>query len=283
MTTATKIIECPRDAMQGVKRFIPTDLKVQYLNALLRVGFDTLDFGSFVSPKSIPQMADTAQVLERLDLDGNTRLLAIVANERGVEEAVVYDAIAYLGFPLSVSGTFQKRNTNRTIDQAFEVVAFAQEHCERRSKELVVYLSMAFGNPYGDVYDVDIIEAFVSRLGALGVGVVSLADTVGLATPTMVKDIFATMIPKFPHVEFGAHLHALPDQALDKVQAALDGGCRRIDGALGGFGGCPMAADELVGNVDTKTIVKALGSRGWPLHIQREPLGQAEQMAGVIF
>ncbi|MBC8154495.1 MAG: hydroxymethylglutaryl-CoA lyase [Bacteroidetes bacterium] len=257
-----KLIECPRDAMQGLAHFVPTDLKIRYLNALLRVGFDTLDFGSFVSAKAVPQMRDTPELLAGLDLSQTpTKLLAIVANVRGAEQAISYPEIAYLGFPLSVSETFQLRNTNKTIAQAFEEVAQMQALCAEADKSLVVYLSMGFGNPYGDVYSPELVADFTQKLIGLGVGIIAPSDTVGTSTPDGIEALFTHLIRQFPGVEFGAHLHGRPGEAPAKVQAALRAGVSRIDGALRGFGGCPMADDHLTGNLPTEEIMELLGDR----------------------
>jgi hydroxymethylglutaryl-CoA lyase len=250
-----KIIECPRDAMQGMEGFIPTPLKIRYLNQLLKVGFDTIDFGSFVSPKAIPQMRDTAQVLAGLSLtDSKARLLAIVANVRGAEDACKFDEISYLGFPLSLSETFQVRNTNKTIVEALNAVEEMQTLCLKHRKALVVYLSMGFGNPYGDPYDVGIVGKFVDILNTLEIKIISLADTVGVATPKLIGELFADLVTRFHGIEFGVHLHSNPATAREKISAAHLAGCRRFDGAIKGYGGCPMADDKLVGNIATETI-----------------------------
>ncbi len=278
-----KVIECPRDAMQGIEAFIPTATKAEYLNKLLEVGFDTLDFGSFVSPKAIPQMRDTAEVLAGLDLGSTeTRLLAIVANVRGAEDACQFPEIAYLGFPLSISETFQLRNTNRTIAQAFEIVEKIQGLCVSNGKEQVVYLSMGFGNPYGDPYSAEVITDFIERLQRLGIRIVSLADTVGMATGPEVHGVMKGAIEAFPDLEIGAHLHAAPTQVEEKVLAVIDAGCKRIDGALRGFGGCPMAEDDLVGNVPTEKILSliAANEKSW---LQDEALQQALALSGNVF
>ena len=251
-----KIIECPRDAMQGIKTFIPTDLKVKYINKLLKVGFDTIDFGSFVSPKAVPQMQDTAAVLERLDKDKfSSKLLAIVANERGANEASGFTAIDYLGFPLSMSETFQQKNTNRSISQAFSTLEAIQNTCIKSGKKLVVYISMGFGNPYGDPYDSGEVSSFVEKLRDRQVEIISLSDTVGVAEPPLISEVFARLLPAYPEIEFGAHLHSTESYAVQKIEAAYNAGCRRFDGALKGFGGCPMAENELVGNIPTEKII----------------------------
>lgn len=256
-----KIIECPRDAMQGLHDFIPTATKIEYINQLLKVGFDTIDFGSFVSPKAIPQMRDTAEVLSGLDLTTTkSKLLAIVANVRGAKDASQFNEINYLGYPLSLSETFQRRNTNRSIDDAFNDLAEIQELSEDVEKTLVVYLSMGFGNPYGDPYEMDYVEEFVDRLDKMEVSVISLADTIGVSNPKNISTLFETIIPKFPHIEVGAHLHTTPETTREKVEAAYQSGCRRIDGAIMGFGGCPMAKDDLTGNMATERILDYLKS-----------------------
>lgn len=250
------LVECPRDAMQGWPHIIPTEKKIDYINSLLKVGFDTLDFGSFVSPKAIPQMADTRQVLAGLQLSGtSTRLLAIVANFRGAEEAADFDEISYLGFPFSISETFQLRNTNKTIEGSLATVEEMQELCIKREKELVVYISMGFGNPYGDHWSEEIVFQWVDALTLLGVKTISLADTVGLATPEQVFSVTDYLMMQVPDYTIGVHLHSSPHGRKAKIDAALQAGCRRFDGALKGIGGCPMAGDELVGNMDTEWMI----------------------------
>ncbi len=279
-----KLIECPRDAMQGLAHFVPTDLKIRYLNALLQVGFDTLDFGSFVSPKVIPQMRDTADVLAGLDLSRTkTKLLAIVANQRGAEEAVRHEAIRYVGFPLSVSETFQQRNANASIAEAFRVVGSIQKRCVQTGKELVVYLSMGFGNPYGDPYSPDLVGEFTNRLVQSGVGIIAPSDTVGSSTPAAIETLFSHLISAFPQVEFGAHLHALPGDGPAKVRAAWRAGVRRMDGALRGFGGCPMAADDLTGNLPTEEIIQTLSDEGAILTINQEAFQKALTLSAGVF
>src|SRR5260221_5576997 len=254
-----KLIECPRDAMQGLDEFIPTEKKVAYINQLLKVGFDTIDFGSFVSAKAIPQLRDTVDVLKKLDLSvTRSKLLAIVANPRGAEEAAQWDEISYLGFTLSISETFEQRNTNMSIEEALQTIDKIQSICTEKNKTLVVYISMGFGNPYGDPYDTGIVEWFASLLSALKVTIISLADTIGVSMPDQIQYLFKTLVPKFPNVEFGAHLHSNPAKAIEKIEAAFLSGCQRFDGAIKGFGGCPMAEDELVGNLATETILTYL-------------------------
>ena len=279
-----KLIECPRDAMQGLAHFVPTDLKIRYLNALLQVGFDTLDFGSFVSPKAIPQMRDTTEVLSRLDLSGTkTKLLAIVANVRGAEQAVAHNQIDYVGFPLSVSETFQQRNTNKSIAQAFTEVAAIQSLCGQQGKKLVVYLSMGFGNPYGDVYSPDLVGDFTAQLIQTGVRIIAPSDTVGSSTPEAIESLFTYLIGHFPEVEFGAHLHARPGDGPAKVRAAVRAGVQRIDGALRGFGGCPMAADTLTGNLPTEEIIQTLAQEGLKLAIDQEAFQKALMLSVGVF
>ncbi len=279
-----KIIECPRDAMQGLEEFIPTDQKVNYINQLLKVGFDTIDFGSFVSPKAIPQMRDTAAVLEKLDLSGSvSKLLAIVANKRGAEDACKFQQINYLGFPLSISETFQQRNTNKSISEALNVVSEIQELCQRHNKQQVVYISMGFGNPYGDPYEVSIVEQFTDILSTLGVQIVSLADTIGVSESAQIEYLFKSVITKFPAIELGAHLHSNPKTSMEKIEAAYNSGCQRFDGALMGFGGCPMAKDELVGNMATETILSFLDSKKGSPTLNRKEFAMALQMADRIF
>ncbi|WP_345373508.1 hydroxymethylglutaryl-CoA lyase [Algivirga pacifica] len=256
-----KIIECPRDAMQGIAEFIPTETKISYINQLIKIGFDTIDVGSFVSPKAIPQMRDTAEVLRGLDLhQANSKLLVIVANVRGALDALDFDEVATLGFPLSLSETFQQRNTNKSIEEAIKVVDRINDLCEQSYRKLVVYLSMGFGNPYGDAYSPELLTEFTEKLQEIGVQRVALADTVGTATPSMVKEVFEMVLPAFPEMEIGAHLHATPQDAYALVKAAYEAGCRRFDSAMGGLGGCPMAKDSLTGNISTETLVEYLMS-----------------------
>lgn len=251
-----KIVECPRDAMQGLSEFIPTEKKVDYLNMLLKVGFDTLDFGSFVSPKAIPQMRDTAAVLNGLNLaDTATKLLAIVANQRGANDACQFSEIQYLGYPFSVSETFQQRNTNKSIDASLSLVEEMQNMCVKHDKELVVYLSMAFGNPYGELWDEEIVAKWGEKLANLDVKTLALADTIGVSNADNISRLFNTLIPEFPEVEWGAHLHTTPDTWREKVAAAYASGCTRFDSAIKGLGGCPMAKDDLVGNMPTEKLL----------------------------
>ena len=251
-----KIIECPRDAMQGISEFIPTDIKTAYINQLLKVGFDTIDFGSFVSPKAIPQLRDTAKVLGQLDLDNtSSKLLSIIANTRGAIDACSFDEISYLGFPLSVSEQFQKRNTNKSITQALNDVEKIQNLALKNNKELVVYLSMAFGNPYSENYDPDIVAELTEKLHDLDIGIIALSDTIGVSNPTNIVPLFDTLIKEYSTIEFGAHFHTTSDAWEEKVTAAYLNGCRRFDAALKGFGGCPMAKDNLVGNMPTEKLI----------------------------
>jgi hydroxymethylglutaryl-CoA lyase len=251
-----KIIECPRDAMQGIKTFIPTERKVLYLQSLLRVGFDTLDFGSFVSPKAIPQMVDTAEVLARLDLSQTqSKLLAIIANTRGAELASEHKAIQYLGFPFSISENFQMRNTHKTIAESIVTLNEILEIADKSNKEVVAYLSMGFGNPYGDPWNVEIVGEWTEKMAGMGVKILSLSDTVGSSTPEVIDYLFSNLITKYPEIEFGAHLHTTPDKWFEKVDAAYKAGCRRFDGAIQGFGGCPMAKDDLTGNMPTEKLL----------------------------
>lgn len=287
MSAANKkisLIECPRDAMQGWSHFIPTGKKIAYINQLLKVGFDTLDCGSFVSPKAVPQMADTAEVIKNIDAGNSaTKLLTIIANERGAQDAVVFDEIAYLGFPFSVSETFQKRNTNSTIEQSLERVEEIQNLCIKNKKELVVYISMGFGNPYGDLYNEEIVFNRVDKLIAMDIKIISLADTVGIATPEQVLSVTKTLVDKLPGIQIGVHLHSTSANWKAKTDAALQAGCLRFDGALKGIGGCPMADDVLVGNMDTELMIPYFKELGWLNNIDDEELQEASRMAAEIF
>ena len=278
------LVECPRDAMQGWPHIIPTARKIEYLNALLKVGFDTLDFGSFVSPRAIPQMADTAEVLAGLDTEGSvTRLLAIVANFRGAEEAAAHEAIQYLGFPFSVSETFQLRNTNKTIEGSFATVEEMQDLCAKMEKELVVYLSMGFGNPYGDHWSEEVVYEWAAALSRLGVRTLSLADTVGLATPEQVFSVTDYLVRQLPGHTIGVHLHSTAHNRKAKIDAALQAGCRRFDGALRGIGGCPMAGDHLVGNMDTEWMIAHFRQLQLLPPLDEEALREADRLAAEIF
>lgn len=279
-----KIIECPRDAMQGIDEYIPTQKKVAYINQLLRVGFDTIDFGSFVSPKAIPQMRDTAEVLNQLNLSGtSSKLLAIVANTRGAQDAAFFEQIDYLGFPLSISETFQQRNTNKTIVEALNTLDEIQDICKKSNKILVTYISMGFGNPYGDPYDTEIVSKFVGILNTLEIKIISLADTVGVSQPAQIQHLFSSLIKEYPKLEFGAHLHSNPAKAVEKIEAAYLSGCQRFDGALMGYGGCPMAEEELVGNLATETIISFLDQKGASLALDRKELAKAMRLAHSTF
>ena len=278
------ITECPRDAMQGILTFIPTKEKVAYLNQLLKVGFDTLDFGSFVSAKAIPQLSDTAQVLDSLDPGQSpTKLLAIVANERGGNEACAFEQIAYLGFPLSLSETFQQRNTNKSISDAYPLVAQLQRLCQQHHKELIVYLSMGFGNPYGDSYEENDIIKAIDKLREIGITHVLPSDTVGLATSASIGQLFTLLFHQFPEINFGAHLHSQPLQAAEKLQAAYSSGCRRFDTSLKGIGGCPMASDQLTGNIATESLVRLAEQHQWGVQLNREEMFVAMEMADHLF
>jgi hydroxymethylglutaryl-CoA lyase len=278
-----KLIECPRDAMQGIVPFIPTDLKVEYLNSLLRVGFDTIDIGSFVSPKAIPQLADTAEVLSRI-APSASKLLVIVANERGAEQAVEQERVTYLGYPFSISETFQQRNTNTSIEGSWSRIARIAELTSAANKELVVYISMAFGNPYGDPWNAEVALHWTERLvNELGVRIIALSDTVGVARPEDIQSMFSALIPALPHVEFGAHLHCTPENWPVKTQAAWDAGCRRFDGAIKGYGGCPMAEDDLVGNLQMELFVQSLEARGITTGLDLASLDRSVSLAGRVF
>jgi len=257
-----KIIECPRDAMQGIKPFIPTERKVAYIQALLRVGFDSIDFGSFVSPKAIPQMQDTAEVLAQLDLSQTrSKLLAIIANTQGATLASVHPEIQYLGFPFSISENFQMRNTHKTIAESLITLQEILEIAYKSNKEVVAYLSMGFGNPYGDPWNTEIVGEWTEKLSNMGVKILSLSDTVGSSTPDVIEYLFSNLIPKYPEIEFGAHLHTTPDKWFEKIDAAYKAGCRRYDGAIQGFGGCPMATDDLTGNMPTEKLLSYFTSK----------------------
>ena len=278
-----KIIECPRDAMQGMRQFIPTAQKAAYINLLLKAGFDTVDFGSFVSPEAIPQLRDTAEVLEQLDTGGPTSLLAIVANKRGAEAAASFGAIRYLGFPFSVSEEFQKRNTNSTIQESVDRVAAIQELCVQKGKELVIYISMGFGNPYGELWSPELVIRWVEKIAGMGIRIIALSDTIGVSAPDNITALFSALIPAFPAVEFGAHLHSRPETALVKVEAAFLAGCRRFDAAMKGFGGCPMADDELVGNLATESLVAYFQQKNIETGIIEDSLKKALEKSGEIF
>ena len=278
------LIECPRDAMQGWKYFIPTEQKIRYINSLLDVGFHTIDFGSFVSPKTIPQMEDTKEVVKRLDMkEGKTKLLAIVANLRGAIDACVYDEISYLGFPFSVSETFQQRNTNSSVLESLKRVEEIQTLCIKAGKKLVIYISMGFGNPYDDPYNEEIVFNWVERLIELDIEIISLADTVGLATPEQVFDITNYLIESLPGTEIGVHLHSGPDELLAKLEAALRAGCKRFDGAIKGIGGCPMANDDLVGNMNTEWMIRYFEEKNILTGVNKNALAESIRIAEEIF
>jgi hydroxymethylglutaryl-CoA lyase len=279
-----QLIECPRDAMQGWKHFIKTEDKIRYINALLKVGFHTIDFGSFVSPKAIPQMADTKEVIRHLELGTNTsKLLAIVANTRGAEEAVLFDEITYLGFPFSISPTFQQRNTNSTMEESLVRVDEIQELCIKNNKQLVVYLSMGFGNPYGDAYDESILLQWADEMVSRNIGIISLADTVGVATSEQISVALQTLIPKYTNTVFGVHLHSTPFNFQEKLEAAIIAGCKRFDGALKGIGGCPMAQDDLVGNMATELMLPILQKHGIKPQLDEAILQESIALAAQLF
>ena len=278
------LIECPRDAMQGWKEFIPTNKKIEYINSLLEIGFDTIDFGSFVSPKAIPQMADTREVIQKLKIQGSrSKLLAIVANTRGAEEAAVYDEISFLGFPFSISPTFQMRNTNSTIEESLNRVEEIQDLCFKTNKQLVIYLSMGFGNPYGDEYSEEILLKWADEMISREIKIISLADTVGVATPDQISFALNTLVSKYPKTFFGVHLHTTPMNWKEKLKAAVDAGCQRFDGALKGIGGCPMAQDDLVGNMNTELIISYLEEKNLLTGLNKEALQKSLELASEIF
>lgn len=279
-----KLIECPRDAMQGIKTFIPTDKKVQYIQALLRCGFDTIDFGSFVSPKAIPQMADTAEVLSKLDLSTTqSKLLAIVANTRGASDASKFEEIDYLGYPFSISENFQMRNTHKTIEESVEILKEILEIANNTNKEVVAYLSMGFGNPYGDPWNVEIVGNWTEKLSAMGVKILSLSDTIGTSSPEIIEYLFSNLIPAYPQIEFGAHLHTTPSKWHEKIDAAYKAGCTRFDGAIQGFGGCPMAKDELTGNMPSEKMLSYFNSKKADTNIKMTSFESAFNEASKIF
>jgi hydroxymethylglutaryl-CoA lyase len=279
-----KLIECPRDAMQGLQEFIPTEDKVRYINQLLKVGFDSIDFGSFVSAKAIPQLRDTAAVYEQLNWqESPSKLLAIVANTRGAKDAIAFEGITYLGFPMSLSETFQQRNTNKSIAEALNELSEIKNLCESKGKKLVTYVSMGFGNPYNDPYAVDLVGQFVDILVTLGSDVISLSDTIGVSSPDNIKYLFTSLSKAYPAVEIGVHLHSNPATAVEKIQAAYESGCKRFDGALKGFGGCPMADDALVGNMATETILTYLDEKQVNTGIDKQAFAEAMKIASTIF
>ena len=279
-----KLIECPRDAMQGIKTIIPTDEKVQYLQMLLNCGFDTLDIGSFVSPKAIPQMSDTGEVLNRINLKGiNTKLLTIVANKRGAESAIQFPQVDFIGFPFSISETFQMRNTHKTIEESIEVLKNILTISDQAKKQVVVYLSMGFGNPYGEPWSPEIVSQWVDKLVKMGVQIISLSDTVGSSTPDTITQLFSSLIPRYPDVELGAHLHTTKATWFEKLNAAYEAGCRRFDGAIQGYGGCPMAGDALVGNMPTEQMISYFNSKKVISTVKPMPFESAHNNATVLF
>ncbi|MFN4764439.1 hydroxymethylglutaryl-CoA lyase [Gillisia sp. Q332] len=279
-----KLIECPRDAMQGIKTFIPTQKKIQFIQAILRCGFDTIDFGSFVSPKAIPQMADTAEVLAGLNLLATqSKLLAIIANTRGAQDAAQHPEIHYLGYPFSISENFQMRNTHKTIAESVETLQEILDIANANEKEVVAYLSMGFGNPYGDPWSVEIVGEWTEKLSGMGVKILSLSDTIGSSTPEVIHYLFSNLIPKYPEIEFGAHLHTTPTTWHEKIDAAYKAGCRRYDGAIQGFGGCPMAKDELTGNMPTEKMVSYFTSKKAETNIKMTSFESAYNEATKIF
>lgn len=280
-----ELIECPRDAMQGIKNQIPTELKIEYINSLLKVGFDTIDFGSFVSPKAVPQMADTVKVLEGLDLTNtDSKLLAIVANTRGAEDACAFEQIDFLGYPFSISETFQQRNTNSSIEESLRRVEEIKNLVDKYKKKLVIYISMAFGNPYGDLWHADIAAEWASRLHHdLGIEILALSDTIGTSNGESITNLFSTLIPHLPNVTFGAHLHTTPFSWKEKMEAAYNAGCRRFDGAIKGFGGCPMAADDLTGNMATENIISFLDEVNAETNIDKELFSKSMAISSRVF
>lgn len=278
-----KVIECPRDAMQGIHEFIPTELKAAYINTLLRVGFDTIDFGSFVSPKAIPQLRDTADVLSRLQLTSDTKLLAIIANLRGAQDASNFEEIQYLGYPFSISETFQQRNTNRGIDAAWNDVKKIQEAALTNDKELVVYFSMGFGNPYGDEWNLEIVESWAERFSQIGVKIISLSDTIGAAVPDDISYLFSKLGARYPSIEFGAHFHSRPNKWKEKIDAAYQNGCARFDSTIKGIGGCPFAKDELVGNIATENLLMYLNKQDQTTGVNTQAFGEAVLISTKVF
>ena len=279
-----KLIECPRDAMQGIKEFIPTEKKAAYINKLLSANFDTIDFGSFVSPKAIPQMKDTAEVLSQLDLSSSrSKLLAIVANQRGADDAAQFEEITYLGYPFSISETFQLRNTNATIEESVGRVEQIQDICLAHDKQLVVYISMGFGNPYGDPWNVEIVQRWVTRLAEMGISILQLSDTIGVASPESISYLFSNLIPAYPDIELGAHFHTVPDKWKEKIATAYQNGCRRFDGAVKGYGGCPMAKDDLTGNMPTENMLYYFLKEGIETGVDMDVFQEAMAMAGSVF
>ena len=279
-----KIVECPRDAMQGIKEFIPSNIKATYINSLLKVGFDTIDFGSFVSPKAIPQLVDTGEVLNQLNLSTTkSKLLAIVANQRGAQDACHFQEINYLGFPFSISETFQQRNANSSMAESFIRVEEIQNLCIKHNKELVVYISMAFGNPYGDIWNSDIVINWTKKLSDLGIKMIALSDTIGVSNPENINYLFSNIIPEFKNVEIGAHLHSTKEKASEKIHAAYTSGCKRFDVAIHGFGGCPMAADDLTGNLATEDLEAYFTENYIDLNLNANFLKESYELSWTIF
>jgi hydroxymethylglutaryl-CoA lyase len=279
-----KIIECPRDALQGIHEFIPTEKKIQYIDSILKVGFDTVDFGSFVSPKAIPQMKDTALVLDSLDLSNTkSKLLAIIANVRGAQDAVEFEEINYLGFPFSISETFQQRNANSSMAESITRVEEIQDLCLRNKKQLVVYVSMAFGNPYGDEWSSDVAVKWTMKLAQMGIKIIALSDTIGVSNPENITYLFKKLVPEFPGIEFGAHLHTTPDKWEEKVHAAYTSGCRRFDSAIKGYGGCPMATDKLTGNMPTENLISYFNKNKIATGLDENSFAEAVQIANTTF
>ena len=279
-----KIIECPRDAMQGIKDFIPTQAKARYIQSLLRCGFDSIDFGSFVSPKAIPQMQDTAQVLDLLDLSKTeSKLLAIIANTKGAQDAAQYNQIQYLGFPFSISENFQMRNTHKTIAESIITLQEILDIANTSNKEVVAYLSMGFGNPYGDPWNVEIVAEWTEKLAAMGVKILSLSDTIGSSTPEVITYLYSNLIPKYPNIEFGAHLHTTKEKWFEKMDAAFKAGCTRFDGAVKGYGGCPMAKDDLTGNMPTEKMLSYFGAQNVNTNVKMMSFEAAYNEALMIF
>lgn len=280
----TKLIECPRDAMQGIHDFIPTEIKAEYINLLLQVGFDTIDFGSFVSEKAIPQLKDTSEVLDKLNLsEGKTKLLAIVANLRGIEEAIKHPQISYLGFPFSVSETFQQRNTNAGIETSLLIVEKLLNLCEKSGKQAVIYLSMGFGNPYGDPWSNEIVEHWAAELAKRGASILSLADTTGVSSPEKIRYLYPHLVSCFPEIEFGIHLHSTPSTWHEKIEAAWGSGCRRFDSSLKGYGGCPMASDHLTGNIATESLISFLEAKCEDHGLDLEKWNEAMEYSSKVF
>lgn len=284
MKQKLSLVECPRDAMQGIHEFIPTPLKTAYLRSLLQCGFDTLDFGSFVSPKAIPQLQDTAEVLAQIeDIETETKLLAIVANARGALTAATYSRIHFLGFPFSISETFQQRNTNSSIAESLDRVKEIQDICVKYGKSAVIYISMAFGNPYGDPWETDLAGEWIEKLHTIGIREFSLADTTGVSDPESIKRIFTALLPVFSDSRIGAHLHSIEKEAPEKILAAWNSGCRRFDAALFGYGGCPMASDKLTGNISTQTLINTLTQQNIQTGLNLSAVSQAEEIAQKVF